>query len=89
MKICQYELKDYEWTIVEQLRDCLKVRNFLSLNIINVIPAMDWMHAELTAASNNEAYSPAIRAALKLGMGLLNKYYSLSDNSEVYRIAMG
>ena len=29
MKIRQYELKDHEWTIVEQLRDCLKVRFFL------------------------------------------------------------
>ena len=47
------------------------------------------MHTELTAASNNEAYSPAIRATLKLGIGLLNKYYSLTDNSEIYRIAMG
>jgi hypothetical protein len=28
MKIRQYELKDEEWTIVEQLRDCLKVRTF-------------------------------------------------------------
>ena len=25
MKIRQYEIKDHEWTIVEQLRDCLKV----------------------------------------------------------------
>ena len=32
------------------------------------------MHKELLAASTNEAYSPAIRAALKLGLGLLNKY---------------
>jgi hypothetical protein len=47
------------------------------------------MHSELTAASNNEAYSPAIRAALKLGIRILDKYYSLTDNSEVYRIAMG
>ena len=47
------------------------------------------MHSELTAASNNKAYSPAIRAALKLGTGLLDKYYSITDNSEVYRIAMG
>jgi hypothetical protein len=41
------------------------------------------------AASNNEAYSPAIRAALKLGIKILDKYYSLTDNSEVYQIAMG
>lgn len=47
------------------------------------------MHKNLSAASNNEEYSPAIRAALKLGIQLLDKYYSLTDNSEVYRIAMG
>ena len=47
------------------------------------------MHKELTAASINEDYSPAIRAAVKLGIGILNKYYSLTDNSELYRIAMG
>ena len=57
--------------------------------IANVIPAIDRMHYDLTAASNNEAYSPTIRAALKLGTGLLDKYYSLTDDSEVYRIAMG
>ena len=27
MKIRQYELRDHEWEIVEQLRDCLKVRH--------------------------------------------------------------
>ena len=57
--------------------------------ITNVIPAMDKMHSELMAASNNDAYSPAIHATFKLGTGLLNKYYSIMDNSEVYRIAMG
>jgi hypothetical protein len=57
--------------------------------IANVIPAMDRMHASLHAACNNEDYSAAIRAALKIGRKLLNKYYSITDNSEVYRIAMG
>ena len=56
--------------------------------IANVIPAMDKMHADLTASSENEDYTPAIRAALKLGINLLDKYYSLTDNSEVYRIAI-
>ena len=50
---------------------------------------MDKMHSELTTASNNNIYSPAILAALKLGTGLLDKYYSIMDNSEVYWIAMG
>ena len=47
------------------------------------------MHADLVAACKNENYSTAIRAALEVGKNLLNKYYSITDNSEVYRIAMG
>lgn len=54
-----------------------------------VIPAMDKMHAELTAAVENAEYSTALRAALSLGLKVLDKYYSLSDDSEIYRIAMG
>jgi hypothetical protein len=50
---------------------------------------MDKMHDNLLAASNNENYSAPIRAALKIGMNLLNKYYLITDNSEVYRIAIG
>ena len=50
---------------------------------------MDKMHAELTAAVENVEHSPALRAALSLGRNVLDKYYSLSDDSEVYRIAMG
>jgi hypothetical protein len=115
MKLRDYELKDHEWKIVEELRDCLKAcffffahSFFFSFNLLflqifktvtlefstdtpclaNVIPAMDRMHDSLLAACNNENYSPAIRAALKIGMNLLNKYYSITDNSEVYRIAM-
>jgi hypothetical protein len=53
-----------------------------------VIPAMDRMHAALVAACENENYSTAIRAALEIGKKLLDKYYSITDNSEVYRIAM-
>ena len=50
---------------------------------------MDRMHADLLAACENEDYSPAIRATLKIGLNLLNKYYSITDDSEIYRIGMG
>ena len=56
--------------------------------LANVIPAMDRMHDDLISACNNEDYSTAICDALKIGKNLLNKYYSITDNSEVYRIAM-
>ena len=51
-----------------------------------VIPAMDKMHAELTTAVGNVEYSPALQAALSLGKSVFDKYYSLSDNSEIYRL---
>jgi len=57
--------------------------------LATVIPAMDKMHDELEATSKDAKYSLAVRAALTTGKNLLNKYYSLTDDSEVYRIAMG
>jgi hypothetical protein len=55
----------------------------------SVIPAMDAIDKELTKAVTSSKYSPAIQAALSLGKRVLNKYYSLTDHSDVYRIAMG
>jgi hypothetical protein len=49
---------------------------------------MDHIDAHLATASQDLKYSPAIRASLALGKTLLNKYYNLTDDSEVYRIAM-
>jgi hypothetical protein len=37
MKIRQYELKDHEWIIVEQLRDCLKVRSTTTTTTIVIL----------------------------------------------------
>ena len=50
---------------------------------------MDKMHAELTAATDNVEYLPALQVALSLGKDILNKYYSLSDDSDIYWIAIG
>ena len=50
---------------------------------------MDKMHEELVTATKNENYSLALHVTLALRKDLLNKYYSLTDNSEVYHIAMG
>ena len=51
---------------------------------------MDRMHSELQSMSSNyKKHGPALRAALKLGLNLLDKYNSLMDHSEVYWIAIG
>ncbi|KAH9960261.1 ribonuclease H-like domain-containing protein [Russula dissimulans] len=88
-------IRDEEWELVKQLRDVLKTFKTVTLQfstdtpcLAAVIPAMDKMHNELTAVSENVKYSPAVQATLTIGKNLLNKYYSLTDDSEVYRIAM-
>ena len=57
-------------------------------NLATVIPAMDHIDAHLVAASQDLKYSPAIRDSVALGKAHLNKYYDMTDTSEVYRIAM-
>ncbi len=49
---------------------------------------MDEINDRLTAQANNDKYSLAIRAALGLAKKTLNRYYSRTDESEAYRIAM-
>ncbi|KIM52113.1 hypothetical protein SCLCIDRAFT_40861, partial [Scleroderma citrinum Foug A] len=54
-----------------------------------VIPAMDYIDEVFTnSALKKEVLHPAIRAAIGLGKRTLNHYYSLTDSSELYRIAM-
>jgi len=58
-------------------------------NIATVIPAMDHIDKVLTAGASNAEFSNPIRAALMMGKKTLNRYYSKTNISEVYRIAMG
>jgi hypothetical protein len=50
---------------------------------------MDHIDNHLATAVTNGSYKPAIQAALTIGKKLLNKYYASTDQSEMYRIAMG
>jgi len=49
---------------------------------------MDHIDKHLATASRNENLKPCIQAAVAMGKKLLNKYYSYTDHSELYRIAM-
>ena len=53
-----------------------------------VIPAMDIIDDRLDDNSHDEDLHPSIRQAVKLGKKILNKYYSKTDLSNAYRIAM-
>ena len=50
---------------------------------------MDALTNLLDGARDNRDFKPIIRCAAARGLQILNKYYSRTDDSEVYRIAMG
>jgi hypothetical protein len=50
---------------------------------------MDHIDQKLSTDSLDEKFDPAIRASLGLAKKVLNRYYNMTDWSEVYRIAMG
>ncbi|PPR06542.1 hypothetical protein CVT26_000705, partial [Gymnopilus dilepis] len=90
-----YELTSEEWKVVEQLCQILKVLKDATLyfsrstaNLAHVIPIMDIINDRLTTSANDSALSPAIRTAAGLAKKTLNRYYSRTDDSETYRIAM-
>jgi hypothetical protein len=57
-------------------------------SLATVIPAMDHIDTILTSNIADSSYSTAIASALKIGKKTLNRYYSKTDLSETYRIAM-
>jgi len=60
-----------------------------SPNLATVIPTMDHIDTTFTNAIQPTSVAhPAICYALRLAKKTLNKYYSLTDEAEVYRIAM-
>ena len=57
--------------------------------IHQVIPEIDGLTNALSAARDDEDLHPAVRFGSWLGLRHLNKYYALTDDSIIYRIAMG
>jgi hypothetical protein len=58
-------------------------------NITSVIPAMDHFDEILATTLVSRKYSAAIHSAVQSGKATLNRYYSKTDHSEIYRIVMG
>ncbi|GLB43472.1 putative protein dimerization activity [Lyophyllum shimeji] len=90
-----FELSAAEWEIVGQLQLTLKALKDATLyfsrgtpNLPYVIPVMDRIDTLFTTALKPTENGPAMRAAIEMAKRTLNRYYSLTDGSEVYRIAM-
>ncbi|KAI4293807.1 hypothetical protein K525DRAFT_174815, partial [Schizophyllum commune Loenen D] len=90
------ELSRHEWKCAEQLRDALEpmkqaTEYFSRANrpsLPFVIVAMDELDRQLSTTSINMTLEPAIRAAAGLAKRTLNRYYSLTDQADAYRISM-
>ena len=54
-----------------------------------VIPAMGLIDSVLSTSVANQCFTPAIWAALTMGKQTLTHYYTKTNMSDVYRIAMG
>ena len=59
-----------------------------SASVAAIIPAMDKLDNNLNP-NTKTPYHPAILAAMKLARRKINRYYSITDASSVYRMAMG
>lgn len=59
-----------------------------AVTIANVVPTMDRIDQMLNDSAATPLH-PAVKHALAFGRKLMNKYYSKTDLSNVYRIAIG
>jgi hypothetical protein len=75
-------------TFSQIFKDTTLFFSCLMPNFATVIPAMDHIDTHLATASQNLKYSLAICSLLALRKAHLNKYYDMTDYSEVYQIAM-
>jgi hypothetical protein len=58
-------------------------------NIATVIPAMDRIGEVIAASALDSQFSTPIKAALLMGKKTLDRYYTKTNFSDVYRIAIG
>ncbi|KAE9383909.1 hypothetical protein BT96DRAFT_843140 [Gymnopus androsaceus JB14] len=94
--MAKFLLDNNEWTAIEGLVSALKIlkdaTTYFSSNapiVAAVIPAMDAIdEAFATGIIDQEILSEPIRHMLSTGKKTLNKYYTLTDDSDIYRMAM-
>ena len=76
--------------VLQILKDATLFFSTNTPNVASVIPAMDAIDEALaTGIVDDTVLSEPIRHTLSIGKCTLNKYYALTDNSMIYRMAMG
>ncbi|KIY47626.1 hypothetical protein FISHEDRAFT_16542, partial [Fistulina hepatica ATCC 64428] len=95
-ELCDLKLTKEEWDVAAQLHDVLKILKDTTLhfsyanapNLATVIPAIDKINNVFTDTIWNIKISTGIHSAICLSKCKLNNYYSATDASNMYHIAM-
>ncbi|OAV94163.1 hypothetical protein PTTG_27105 [Puccinia triticina 1-1 BBBD Race 1] len=66
----------------------LQVSNAGSARLSNIVIYIDQITKHLLTIISDQKYPPALRNACRHGLKITNKYYSLTDTSPLYRIAI-
>jgi hypothetical protein len=92
----RFKLSKQEWDLLIQLHPLLDVfleatKKISQSNVPllhEVIPIFDIITRALDDFIDDESNFPAVQAAAHRGRAMINKYYGLSDESVMYRIAI-
>ncbi|KAJ7050070.1 hypothetical protein C8F01DRAFT_1348087, partial [Mycena amicta] len=85
-------LSNEEWQVLYQLHGVLKPFKDATLRlstnkhprIFEVIPLIDLLNQHLEGVATQRQMSPIVRMAAAAGIGILDKYYSKTDESIMY-----
>ncbi|KAL1945891.1 hypothetical protein VTO73DRAFT_1893 [Trametes versicolor] len=96
VRLRRFILTDDDWMLLDQLHRLLDPFVYLTNEISHssrglvheVIPFMDLLTEHVDEFIADETLHPAVRGAAKRGRAILDKYYTLTDTTIVYRIAM-
>ncbi|KNF04639.1 hypothetical protein PSTG_02126 [Puccinia striiformis f. sp. tritici PST-78] len=66
----------------------LRISGSGSARLSNVVVFIDEITEHLSTAISGSEYPPALKNACRIGLKITNKYYSLTDASPLYRIAI-
>ena len=93
----KYALSEAQWKLAKQLAEVLEI--FYDITILfskaevplvhEVIPMLEAMEHDLTVIRDSFELPVVIRIAAIAALLIISKYYALTDDNEVYRIAIG
>jgi hypothetical protein len=96
VRLNRFKLSKQKWELLGQLHPLLdrflvatkKISKSKTPLLHEVIPVFDVLTRALDDYVDDATKFPIVRAAARRGRSMMNKYYSLTDDSIVYRIAM-